>query len=89
MQCATKLTLIAAAVTASISQTSLAQTAEEETSKPSSLDFEQIIVTGTSRPKEKIESTNAMTTFGEEKLERLAPYSVGELVRSIQYTVLR
>ena len=34
MQCATKLTLIAAAVTVSISQTSLAQTAEEETSKP-------------------------------------------------------
>jgi outer membrane receptor protein involved in Fe transport len=83
MKCSTKITLIAAAVTASISQSSIAQTAEEEASKPSSLDFEQIIVTGTSRPKEKIESTNAMTTFGEEKLERLAPYSVGELVRSI------
>jgi iron complex outermembrane recepter protein len=47
------------------------------------LEFEKIIVVGTSRPKEKIESINAITTFNEQKIERLAVHSVAELVRSI------
>jgi outer membrane receptor protein involved in Fe transport len=60
-----------------------AQTPEEQPKAKSSLDFEKIIVTGTGRPKEKIESTNAITTFNAESLERLAPHSIAELVRSI------
>ena len=49
----------------------------------SGLGFEELIVTATSRPKAKIETTNATTTFSEEKLTQLAPDSVVELVRSI------
>lgn len=83
MKLLTKYTAIAAAVTATVSHYGWAQEQAEQNGPSKNLDFEQIIVTGTSRPKEKIESTNAMTTFGEQKLERLAPHSVGELVRSI------
>lgn len=56
---------------------------DQKTATKNTLDFETIIVTGTGRPKEKIESTNAITTFNAKSLERLAPHSVGELVRSI------
>jgi iron complex outermembrane recepter protein len=47
------------------------------------LDLEEVFVTATTRPKQKIESTNAITTFSEDKLEREAVLSVGELVRAI------
>jgi outer membrane receptor protein involved in Fe transport len=79
----TPLSTIVAAAMASMSAISVAQESEALPGAKDKLDFEQIIVTGTSRPKEKIESTNAMTTFSEDAIERLAPHSVGELVRSI------
>lgn len=47
------------------------------------LDMESIIVTGTSRPKEKIRSSNAISTFNTASLEQLNVQSVTELVRSI------
>ena len=77
-----KMTLIATAVAICISPKAKSQ-AQDSLETKSDLGFERIIVTGTSRPKEKIESTNAMTTFNEAKLEQLAPHSVAELVRSI------
>lgn len=80
MKVSAKMTLIAVAVGLSISPSVLSQ---EQQEAKSDLGFERIIVTGTSRPKEKIESTNAITTFNEAKLEQLAPHSVAELVRSI------
>lgn len=83
MNLRTRKNAIALAVLASVSSFGYAQEAENKEPANDDLDFEQIIVTGTSRPKEKIESTNAMTTFGEQAIERLAPHSVGELVRSI------
>ncbi|MBR9911471.1 MAG: TonB-dependent receptor [Gammaproteobacteria bacterium] len=49
----------------------------------SGLSMEEVITIGTAKPKQKIESTNATTTFNSESMERLAPMSVGELVRSI------
>jgi len=55
--------------------------AEEESA--SGLNMEEIITVGTAKPKAKIESTNAVTTFDEMKMERLAPASIGELVRAI------
>jgi len=78
-----KSAIIYASVATALSQPANAQTNEQPKAENDNLGFEQIIVTGSSRPKEKIESTNAMTTFDEQKLERLAPHSVGELVRSI------
>ena len=80
MKVSAKMTLIAVAVGLSISPSVMSQ---EQQEAKSDLGFERIIVTGTSRPKEKIESTNAITTFNEAKLEQLAPHSVAELVRSI------
>lgn len=78
-----KSAILYASVATALSQPANAQTNEQPKADNDNLGFEQIIVTGSSRPKEKIESTNAMTTFDEQKLERLAPHSVGELVRSI------
>lgn len=80
--------VISTVLTSSISGAAFAaedvvQPQEQNKAASSSLDFERVIVTGTGRPKEKIESTNAMTTFNETAIERLAPHSVGELVRSI------
>lgn len=60
MKVSAKMTLIAVAVGLSISPSVLSQ---EQQEAKSDLGFERIIVTGTSRPKEKIESTNAITTF--------------------------
>ncbi len=45
--------------------------------------LDEIVVVGTSQPKEKLEVINAVTTFNEEKLKRLAPNSIGDLVRGI------
>ena len=56
---------------------------ESNTASSGLLDLEEVIVTATTRPKQKINSTNAITTYNEEKLERLAPSSLGELVRGI------
>ncbi|RME62436.1 MAG: Plug domain-containing protein, partial [Alphaproteobacteria bacterium] len=47
------------------------------------LEMESIIVTGTMRPKEKIRSSNAISTFNAASLEQLNVQSVTELVRSI------
>ncbi len=84
MQLSKLALIISATLATSFSAVSFAEEKEKKEKEASdSLGFETIIVTGTGRPKEKLESTNAMTTFDPKTIERLAPKSVGELVRSI------
>ena len=79
MTSSAKLGQICLLFVATLPQISLAQ--QEE--KSSGLLMEQIVVIGSAKPKQKIETTNATTTFDDSSLERLRVLGIGELIRSI------
>jgi outer membrane receptor protein involved in Fe transport len=75
------------ALLAVIPNQAMAQDSTEEAAQPSEvnkgLDFDEIIVTGTSTGKRKFETSYAISTLDAEELQRIAPLSTADLLGQI------